>query len=95
QQWINGPDACNDNVVSGNTISTSGNECVDIKEGATGNIIEDNICSNQLDDNSGCYDSRGDGNTFRYNVGSDCLGAGVRLGGWEVDGHQYGVGNSV
>lgn len=29
------------------------------------------------------------------NAGSDCLGAGVRLGGREVDGFQYGVGNSV
>ncbi|CAM9939140.1 unnamed protein product [Ectocarpus sp. 6 AP-2014] len=94
-QWTNGEDTCNDNLVSGNRISTSGNECVDIKEGASGNVIEDNICSEQLDAESGCYDSRGDGNTFRYNVGTDCMGAGVRLGGWEVDGHQYGVGNSV
>ncbi|CAN0370532.1 unnamed protein product [Pylaiella littoralis] len=94
-QWTYGPDACDNNVVKANNISTSGNECVDIKEGATGNIIEDNVCSNQLDANSGCYDSRGDGNTFRYNVGSDCVGAGVRLGGWEIDGHQYGVNNSV
>lgn len=31
----------------------------------------------------------------RNNVGSDCLGAGVRMGGGEVDGRQYGVGNSV
>lgn len=33
--------------------------------------------------------------TCRYNIGSECLGAGVRLGGHEVGGHQYGVGNSV
>ena len=65
-QWINGPDACDNNLVKGNRIATSGNECVDIKEGATGNVIEDNICSHQLDTESGCYDSRGDGNTFRY-----------------------------
>ncbi|CAM9793899.1 unnamed protein product [Ectocarpus fasciculatus] len=95
QQWTNGEDMCNDNWVSGNRISTSGNECVDIKEGSSGNVIEDNLCSDQLDAESGCYDSRGDGNTFRYNVGTDCMGAGVRLGGWEVDGHQFGVGNSV
>ena len=30
-----------------------------------------------------------------YNTGSNCLGAGVRLGGHEVDNHQYGAGNSV
>lgn len=64
-QWTNGPDGTNDNIVSGNTITTNGNECVDIKEGATGNIIEYNECSNQLDEDSGCYDSRGSGNIFR------------------------------
>ncbi|CAM9617951.1 unnamed protein product [Ectocarpus sp. 12 AP-2014] len=94
-QWKNGEDACNGNLVSGNRISTSGNECIDIKEGSSGNTIENNFCSDQLDVNSGCYDSRGDGNTFRYNVGTNCMGAGVRLGGWKVNGHQYGVGNSV
>ncbi|CAM9985331.1 unnamed protein product, partial [Pylaiella littoralis] len=95
-QWSdNGPDECTDNVVTGNKISTSGNECVDIKEGATRNIIEYNTCSDQLDEESACYDSRGDDNTFRYNSGTRCLGAGVRLGGWEVDGYQYGVGNDV
>ncbi|CAB1118084.1 unnamed protein product [Ectocarpus sp. CCAP 1310/34] len=64
-QWTNGEDTCNDNLVFGNRISTSGNECVDIKEGASGNVVENNICSDQLDAESGCYDSRGDGNTFR------------------------------
>lgn len=64
-QWENGPDGCNNNLVSGNTIMTNANECVDIKEGATGNIVEDNICSDQLDENSGCFDSRGDSNIFR------------------------------
>ena len=47
-------------------MKTNGNECVDIKEGASGNLIEHNECSNQLDDQSGCYDSRGDDNTFRF-----------------------------
>ncbi|CAM9477454.1 unnamed protein product, partial [Hapterophycus canaliculatus] len=94
-QWVDGPDESNHNVILANNISTNGNECVDIKEGATGNVVEGNICSNQLDEESGCYDSRGDGNTFRYNVGWNCLGVGVRLGGWKVEGHQYGVSNSV
>ena len=31
----------------------------------------------------------------RYNKASECAGAGVRLGGWEVDGTQYGHSNNV
>ncbi|CBJ32749.1 FirrV-1-B30 precursor [Ectocarpus siliculosus] len=95
-EWPDGEeDVCTNNLVAGNVIDTSANECVDVKEGAYGNVIEDNMCYNQLDINSGCYNSRGNDNIFRNNAGSDCLGAGVRLGGWEVDGFQYGVGNSV
>lgn len=37
---------------------------MDIKEGSTGNIVDSNICTAQLDANSGCYNSRGDDNTF-------------------------------
>ena len=58
-------DVCDFNYVSGNTIETNGNECVDVKEGSTYNVIESNICSMQLDENSGCFSSRGDANTFR------------------------------
>ena len=61
----NGPDGCNYNLVTGNEITTRGNECVDIKEGASFNVIEHNECQEQLDDESGCYDSRGNDNTFR------------------------------
>lgn len=42
-----------------------GNECVDVKEGSTMNVIEYNDCAEQLDAESGCYDSRGNGNVFR------------------------------
>ena len=31
----------------------------------------------------------------RYNKASECAGAEVRLGGWEVDGTQYGHSNNV
>lgn len=31
----------------------------------------------------------------RYNRASNCEGAGVRLGGWLVDGHQFGNDNNV
>ena len=71
-QWTNGPDPCDDNLVKGNRIETNANECVDIKEGATGNVVEENICSHQLDDNSGCFSSQSDGNTIRYESTVDC-----------------------
>ncbi|CAM9238301.1 unnamed protein product, partial [Sphacelaria rigidula] len=94
-QWTGGPDGTNYNIISGNTIRPYGNECVDVKEGATGNIIEDNDCSEQLDPKSGCFGARGSGNVFRNNLGADCVGAGIRLGGWEVDGVAYGQDNEV
>ncbi|CAN0189761.1 unnamed protein product, partial [Hapterophycus canaliculatus] len=37
QQWADGPDECNDNMIMDNIITPNGNECVDIKEGSTGN----------------------------------------------------------
>lgn len=39
--------------------------------------------------------SRGDGTIIRYNYIEEAAGAGVRLGGAEVDGYQYGVNNEV
>ena len=65
-QWDGGEDRCNNNWVRGNTIETCGNECVEIKEGSSGNLVENNVCSNQLDPNAGCYAARGDDNTIRY-----------------------------
>lgn len=65
-QWVDDtPDNCIGNIVRGNTIITNGNECVDIKEGSTGNTVEENSCSDQLDTESGCYDVRGDYNIIR------------------------------
>lgn len=40
-------------------------------------------------------DSRADKTTIRDNYIEDADGAGVRLGGHKVDGHQYGVDNLV
>eukprot|EP00904_Undaria_pinnatifida_P005828 jgi/Undpi1/2375/HiC_scaffold_13.g05757.m1 len=77
----NGPDERNYNL------------CVDLKEGASFNVAEYNECSEQLHDESGCYDSRGNDNTFRYNSSSIYLGAGVRLGRHVIDGFTYGVDN--
>lgn len=64
-QWTDGPDGTSFNYIGGNFIVTYGNECVDVKEGATGNLIEGNGCMGQMDPNSGCYGARGSGNVFR------------------------------
>lgn len=101
KQWGDGknptsdPDATRDNHIHHNTIDTQGNECVDIKEGATANLVEYNTCRGQKDPESGGFDSRGDGNTFRYNSIKDNVGAGIRLGGWLVKNIQYGKNNDV
>jgi hypothetical protein len=100
-QWEDGknpttdPDASTYNWIHHNTINTQGNECVDIKEGAHTNVIEYNTCTGQLDPESGGFDTRGDRNVFRFNTVYGNVGAGVRLGGHEVNGIQYGVNNQV
>ncbi|MDQ0560058.1 hypothetical protein QO004_001840 [Rhizobium mesoamericanum] len=80
------------NRIHDNVIATGGNECVDIKEGSSGNIVEKNSCTGQKDPNSGGFDSRGNSNVFRYNLVYDVVGAGVRLGG---DEESDGVNNDV
>lgn len=85
-------DRSTDNWVHHNTFDTQGNECVDVKEGATANIIEYNRCTGQRDPLSGGFDSRGNGNIFRYNESFGNVGAGVRLGG---DTKDDGLDNEV
>lgn len=80
------------NWIHHNTFNTRGNECVDIKEGSSGNIVEHNRCTGQRDRKSAGLDARGSGNVFRYNVVYGNRGAGIRLGGDEDDD---GVGNSA
>lgn len=82
---------CQKNWIHHNTFRTYGNECVDIKEGSTFNLVENNVCENQMDENSGCFGSRGSDNCFRSNDISHCIGAGVRVGG----GEGYGSGNHI
>src|SRR5262245_6664203 len=100
-QWADGknptaePDGSTDNWIHHNTFNTRGNEAVDIKEGAYGNLVEYNTVTGQTDPESGGLDARGDNNTFRYNTIFGNKGAGVRLGGALVGGHQYGQGNNV
>jgi hypothetical protein len=85
-------DQSNENRIHHNTINTKGNECVDIKEGSSGNIVEHNACTGQRDKNSAGLDSRGSGNVFRYNTVSGSAGGGVRLGG---DSEADGINNEV
>lgn len=85
-------DRSNANWVHHNTFNTQGNECVDIKEGSSGNIVEHNRCTGQRDKNSAGLDARGSANTFRHNVVYGNRGAGIRLGG---DARDDGVRNSA
>ncbi|MCP5163096.1 MAG: right-handed parallel beta-helix repeat-containing protein [Hahellaceae bacterium] len=101
EQWANGKNPTADadessyNWIHDNKIRTNGNECVDIKEGSSFNLVENNRCLKQKDSHSAGFDSRGDNNTFRYNESYSNNGAGVRLGGDVVNGRQYGIGNEV
>jgi len=100
-QWSDGknptadPDQSNNNLIHHNSFNTQGNEAVDIKEGAMYNVVEYNTVTGQKDPESGCLDSRGDKNIFRYNTVYGCSGAGIRLGGHNINGHQYGVNNEI
>ena len=86
------PDQSSDNWVHHNTFDTQGNECVDIKEASSGNVVEYNSCTGQQDPNSGGFDARGSRNIFRHNQSFGNVGAGIRLGG---DGADDGVDNQV
>jgi hypothetical protein len=86
QQGLNGapddrPDVSRDNRVHHNAIDTQGNECVDVKENSTANLVDHNSCTGQKDPQSAGFDARGSGNTFRSNTSFANLGAGIRFGG--------------
>ncbi|KRB51773.1 hypothetical protein ASE04_09565 [Rhizobium sp. Root708] len=85
-------DHSDNNHIHDNVINTAGNECVDIKEGSSGNIVERNSCTGQKDPESGGFDSRGNANVFRNNTVFNVRGTGVRLGG---DGPKDGLMNDV
>ncbi|CAM9572458.1 unnamed protein product [Ectocarpus fasciculatus] len=84
-------DICAYNWIHHNTFRTYGNECVDVKEGSTFNLVEHNVCEQQQDANSGCIGFRGSENTARFNEIAECTGAGVRVGG----DNGYGEGNNM
>ncbi|HEY4203196.1 MAG TPA: NosD domain-containing protein [Devosiaceae bacterium] len=85
-------DHSSDNWIHDNVFDTQGNECVDIKEASSGNIVEHNRCTGQSDPESGGFDSRGSGNIFRFNTVTNNKGTGIRLGG---DGESDGISNDV
>lgn len=85
-------DHSNGNHIHHNLINTQGNECVDVKEGSEGNIVEYNECTGQKDQDSAGLDSRGNRNVFRYNTVYGNMGAGIRLGG---DDEGDGINNDA
>ncbi|CAM9811447.1 unnamed protein product, partial [Pylaiella littoralis] len=92
----NSYDVCSHNHIHHNTFNTYGNECVEVKEASTLNLIEHNICTKQMDEQSGGFSSRGSENTFRYNDISDCVGTGVRVGGEDGYGELNNIyGNDI
>ncbi|QHY94409.1 hypothetical protein SSPS47_04615 [Streptomyces sp. S4.7] len=101
QQGMNGapddrPDVSRDNWIHHNRIDTRGNECVDIKENSTANLVERNDCTGQLDPNSAGLDARGSGNTFKANRSYGNVGAGVRVGGdTPADGTRNNIEGNV
>ena len=86
------PDQSSANWIHDNSFNTQGNECVDIKEASSANLVEHNTCTGQQDPNSAGFDARGSGNIFRYNESFGNVGAGIRLGG---DGAADGIDNQV
>lgn len=87
-----GPDRSRNNHIHHNLINTLGNECVDIKEHATANLVEHNVCTGQRDPESGGFSARGENNTFRYNLSDGNEGAGIRFGG---DDDGSGINNTA
>lgn len=91
------PDQSNNNWIHHNIIDTQGAECVDMKEGSSGNIVEYNTCTGQKVSNTAGLQSRGNGNIIRMNKVYGNVGAGVRLGGeTQTDGIKNDVyGNDI
>ncbi len=100
-QWNDGknptnePDQSSFNHVHHNYFDTQGNECIEVKEGGSGNLIEHNECTGSRDPEAAGLVSRGDGNIFRYNLTYGHAGGGLRFGGNTINGYRYGVNNAA
>ena len=101
EQWNDGknptnePDGSTENHIHDNVFNTQGNECVEVKEGAFNNLIENNLCTGGRDPEAGGLVARGDHNIFRNNISYGHAGGGIRFGGHLVNGHTYGANNSA
>ncbi len=85
-------DTSHQNWIHHNTIISFGSECIDIKEGSHHNIIEHNICTNQMDPNLGGISIRGNNNIVRNNIIFDNTGVGIRTGGNSIND---GIENNI
>jgi hypothetical protein len=74
------PDQTSYNWIHNNYINTQCDECVDIKEGSAGNIVENNVLTGQKKAKEGVINIRGNLNVVRYNEIYGGAGAGVRFG---------------
>lgn len=85
------PDRSNGNWIHDNEMHVPA-ECVDVKEAAAGNVVEDNTCTGGKDPDGGGFSSRGQSTVLRDNVSTGHAGAGIRLGG---DGDDDGLRSDV
>ena len=86
-----GPDTTNQVWVHDNVVRPRA-ECVDIKEYALHNLVENNDCADGVDPDGSGLSARGNDNILRANVVRNFAGKGVRLGGG-ITGQ--GIGNQV
>lgn len=87
-----GPDLSQNIHIHHNTITTFGNECVEIRENAANILIEYNYCRRQFDPDAAGFNVRGNGNILRYNTIYRNAGSGIRLGG---ETEAFGINNAV
>ena len=64
-----------------NVIATNGNECVDIKEGASANVVEFNDCTGHATRSRRASTHGGTATSSGSTVSHGNAGGGIRLGG--------------
>ncbi len=85
-------DASVENWIHHNVIQTNGSECVDLKEGADGNLIEYNVCTGVRYADGGGISTRSNDNIIQFNRIAENASAGIRMGG---DDAVHGIRNVV
>lgn len=92
------PDQTRSNHIHHNAIdfrTRSGNECIELKEATSLNIVEYNDCAGQTQLGSGGIELRGDDNIARFNKTEANVGHGFRQGGNNEPEGLFGVQNAV